>query len=649
MSLDLKSNVHQINLTDSKSPDRTIYEFEGFHLDAEHLMLSRSGEELPLTPKQVQTLLALAERHGEIVTKDALMNRLWGDAAVEESNLVQNIYVLRKTLGRSSGGKPMIETLRRRGYRFNGELKQNGAGPVAFAEVGTAQVISPKKDEKTFVPDQQSNRLFSGPKWIAALAIFLAAVGLVTIGLLYKLRSPSAAAGKVRFAALPLKPVDPANRDSLYENGIADALITRVSSVQVFEVRSLNDVRDYNDIAQDPVAVGRQQKVDYVLAPKYQLADGKIRITAPLINIATGKVEETYTFEKETSSHFAVQDAVAADFGAKLIGRFGGTDPGHQAKRGTNNEEAYQLYLQAIYLCDKKRSEDSISKAIAYLEQAVQLDPNYAEAWAAKALAHRYAAYSVADQSEQHQRSIEAINRALAIDPDLPEAYSALCDNKFTYEYDLAGAEAACKRAVELGPNSSTAHQVYSHFLVSRGRRGEALAQIQIADDLAPTAYFVKRNYANTFYLSRQYDEAIKRYKQVIDLNPTNLGTYQWLIRALEEQGNEAEAFEWLIRSLIVQGVDNETVKRFRDTYRTDGWRAVLIERIDLEKQTRPSDWRNAMGYAQVGDRDKAFEYLKKMYEQRNYFLHLLKEEPQLDPIRDDPRYADLVRRVEGH
>jgi len=123
VSLDLKSNVHQIQLTTAKPSRPAIYDFEGFHLDAEHLMLSREGQELALTPKQVETLLALVERRGEIVTKDALMRRLWGDAAVEESNLVQNIYILRKTLGKTSNGKPMIETLRRRGYRFNGELK----------------------------------------------------------------------------------------------------------------------------------------------------------------------------------------------------------------------------------------------------------------------------------------------------------------------------------------------------------------------------------------------------------------------------------------------------------------------------------------------------------------------------------------------
>src|SRR5678815_996608 len=126
MSLDLKSNIHQINLSPVKPSRSAIYEFGDFRLEAEHLMLYRGGEEVPLTPKQVDTLLALVEKKGEIVSKDDLMSRLWGNAAIEESNLVQNIYVLRKTLGLTNDGRPVIETLRRRGYRFHGELKERG-------------------------------------------------------------------------------------------------------------------------------------------------------------------------------------------------------------------------------------------------------------------------------------------------------------------------------------------------------------------------------------------------------------------------------------------------------------------------------------------------------------------------------------------
>ncbi len=158
MSLDLKSKSPQINLKGDVEP---VYEFEGFRLDTEHLMLSKiDGEELPLTPKQVETLLALIEHHGEIVSKDALMTRLWPNAFVEESNLIQNIHVLRKVLGEAADGRPMIETLRRRGYRFNGELRKSGTvAAFRYSDETTAEVFefptvivdTVRTDEKTSV------------------------------------------------------------------------------------------------------------------------------------------------------------------------------------------------------------------------------------------------------------------------------------------------------------------------------------------------------------------------------------------------------------------------------------------------------------------------------------------------------------------
>jgi len=301
-----------------------------------------------------------------------------------------------------------------------------------------------------------------------------------------------------------------------------------------------------------------------------------------------------------------------------------------------------------MYLHDKKRSREALSKAVEYLEQAVSADPNYAQAWAGKALAHASAYGSNSDQ--QYQRSMEALRKALAIDPNLSEAYSALCQNKFSYEYDFAGAEAACKRAVELGPNSSIAHQIYAHFLVSRDRLEEAFATIKTAIDLDPASYFNKRFYANGLYSARRYDEAISEYKQQIELNPTNIGTYNWIIRALEAQGNEPEAFEWFIRSLTLQESDQKTIQRFRDAYRISGWRGVLLERIKTPEIDRgsSSDFRLAGLYARVGNKDKAFEYLEKSYLRRHVLFTMLQTEPQLDSIRDDPRYADLVRRIEG-
>ena len=265
---------------------------------------------------------------------------------------------------------------------------------------------------------------------------------------------------------MPLKPINTANRDEIYEIGIADSLIHRLSSMKGFIVRPLSATRKYADIEQDPLAAGQEQKVDYVLASNYQLAGGKIRITAQLFNVANGQIEETYKSEKDAANVFAMQDAIAGEVGNILSARFVTTASSSTAKRGTTNEEAYRLFLQGMYLIDKRNPADA-RKAAEIFEQAVRLDPNYAPAWAGKAHAHRAVA-NLGGRSinihEEYQKSIEAINKALALDENLADAHSALCETKMLYEYDFDGAERECKRAIELDPNSSLAHQIYSRL-----------------------------------------------------------------------------------------------------------------------------------------------------------------------------------------
>ena len=636
VSLDLMLKDPEINLSVVNPPGHTSYEFENFRIDASHLMFYRDEEEISLTPKQVETLIALVERSGEIVSKDELMLRLWGTIAVEEANLFQNIHYLRKILGDASSGKPMIETLKRRGYRFNGELSEGGSslqkveGVTGDASAGQPMHAGLHKRRAT----------------VATLTL-IGLIALIVTG--YFLTSPRVSTAgdehKTSFAVLPLAPIDRRKSDNLYEIGIADALISRLSSIRGFQVRPLSATRDYVD--HDPIAAGREQEVDYVLASTYQLADGKIKVTSRLIDIKSGEFEELDKFENESSSVFAVQDAVASYIAEKLIERFGASSQGRSAKHGTANVQAYQLYLQAYSLTDRRTREDML-KAVQYLDQALQIDPNYAAAWARKALAHRY--LDKPSAADNYERSVDAVNKALAIDPDLSEAYSALCDNKFNYEHDFAGAEAACKRAIELDPNSSIAHQTYAHYLSSRGRLEESFSEVETAIDLDPTSYFNRRYYANSFYLARRYDEAVAQYKQLIERDPANIGTYNWIIRALEADGKESEAFEWFIRSLTLQEQDNATIQRFESAYAASGWKGVLIERIKTPEADRGSGnpFRVAGLYARVGDKDKALEHLETCYQERNPFLTLLQYEPQFDSIRNDPRYIDLVRRIEG-
>jgi serine/threonine protein kinase/Tfp pilus assembly protein PilF len=452
-------------------------------------------------------------------------------------------------------------------------------------------------------------------------------------------------------AVLPAKAINSADRDEIYDIGIADSLILKLSSMKGFVVRPLRLVRKYADGRQEPLVAGREQKADYVLASNYQLGGGKIRISAQLLNVASGQIDETYKSEKDATDIFAMQDAIASEVGTVLSTRFGTTASGRTAKRGTANEEAYRLYLQGMYLSDKRTPADA-NKAVEVLEQSVRLDPKYAQAWAGLALVHRNIAGRASNAHEAYQKSIEALNTALALDGNLADAHCALCVQKMSYEYDFDGAERECKRAVELDPNSSQAHSAYSRYLICRGRFDEGIAEIKTAIDLEPASLVNQRDYGVSLYYARRYADAVTQLKRVIAMDEKFDTAYNWLVVAPEMQGNYSEAFEWWIKGRARNLSDPEEQKiteAGKVVYQTSGWQGMLLFQIkgfEGKTDTRRPEFQGAVLYAKVGNKDKAFECLEKSYQRRESWMTLLKVEPGLDSIRDDPRFDELVKRV---
>ena len=349
-------------------------------------------------------------------------------------------------------------------------------------------------------------------------------------------------------AVLPVRPLTAENRDSIYENGIQDALINKLILVKGLKVRSLSATRQYADIAQDALAAGREQKVEYVLASNYQIADGKIRVTSQLINVQNGAVEEVFTVEENAANRFAVEDAVTANLGQSILKRLNREPNDLAVKHYTTNEEAYRLYLSGAFLADKRNRKD-VEKAIENYERAIALDPNYALAYAG--LANAQTAVSVGgggDMHEQYPKAKAAIEKALAIDDTLAEARSYSGEIKFVFEWDFAGAEREYKKAIELNPNSSAAHRMYSLLLYPLGRFDEAIAEIKTAIDLEPASVLNHRIYGQILYYARRYDEAVVELKRTIEMNADFSPAYKFLIFSYRAKGDDAEAFEWFVQ-----------------------------------------------------------------------------------------------------
>jgi len=624
MSLGLTLNEPQINLSLVKSPGHLIYEFYNYRLDSEHLMLYREDEEIALTPKQVETLLALVEKNGEIVSKDVLMTRLWGDTVVEEANLIQNIHFLRKQLGDAPDGRPMIETLRRRGYRFTAELNNSCNDEVSLkGSVADANKVEPGYQRRPIA---------------AALAI-LGIAGLVVIASSSFFSSGSTPSGtRTRFAVLPLKPIDAVNRSDIYEIGVADALIHRLSSIKDFVVRPLSATRKYDAVDQDAVAAGREQKVDRVLASNYQIADGKIRITAQLINVATGVIEDTYRVETNTESIFALQDAVADEIAKKLAARFKTAGLSPAIRSGTNNEEAYRLYLQGKNLT-MRRNTEAYQKSIEYFEKAIKLDPSFALAYAR--MAHAYVGSGVGEKSADIEKAMEFVKKALELDPNLAEAYASR-GNIYDVYWDHAAAELDFRRAIELDPNNDTAHWRLALKLSEQGRFDEALSEIDAALAIDPGAVVYMFHRGRILYYGRRYEDAIAQYNHAIDLDDRFIQPHGWMVRVYEAKGDYATAFRYFINR-EERSPRKDRIDIYRKIYETDGWIGV---RRNLAESADLGHFDLARLHASRGEKDAAFENLNKAVEKREWLVATLNVEPAFDKLRDDPQFAALLTQV---
>jgi DNA-binding winged helix-turn-helix (wHTH) protein/TolB-like protein/Tfp pilus assembly protein PilF len=602
-------------------------------------------------------LVLLVENQGHLVRKEELIEKLWADAFVDEAAVSRCVWTIRNALGEDSKSQRFIQTVPKHGYKFVADVSEfrdsewNGAaannnGVSTTATLSTSADLVGASPADTAADDKV--KLFLGTwRAYAVSAVAILAVG-ASIFYLTSVGSPVVGTGSVSIAVLPFKSLNTPDGDALYELGIAESLITKLSAIENFHVRSLGSVRRYAEIEIDPTAAGAEQKVEYVLASNYQVVDGKIRITAQLINVSAGKTVEAYDFLKDVPDTFAAQDAVAFELKDRLKAKFGNTEVGSSTARGTNNEEAYRLYLLAQNF-NELRGPENGRVALEQIDKAVALDPNFARAWASKAYIHRYLGYgNVA--IEHSLRSIEAVEKAIALDPDLSEAHSVRCFNKFRFEYNFDAAEQACKRAVELDPNSPLAHKLYSNFLYSRGRFDEAISEINKAIDLQPVSFDNQQTYALALYFARRYAESETQWKQLIPLNPNHNLIYGQLVKSLAQQGKETEAFEHLIKLLALEKADVETIGRFRTIYAKSGWPGVTSERIKIaEARGNARPYELARLFATVGDKNNAFKYLERAYQERSNMVAVVEVDPELDPLRDDPRYAELVHRIFDH
>ncbi len=436
------------------------------------------------------------------------------------------------------------------------------------------------------------------------------------------------------------------NADVEYlSDGMTETLISSLSELQDLNVRARSSVFRYKGKNTDAQAIGKELNVQAILTGKVVQRAADLSLYVELVDVASDKVIWSETYNRQMTNLVALQRDITRDISTKLQTKLSGADEQKVAKTSTENAEAYQLYLRGRFHWNK-RAEKDLLMAIDYFNQATAIDPSYA--LALTGLADAYSVlpgYSNVSAREAGPKAREFVLKALTLDNDLAEAHAALGAVLGNYDYDFAGAEREFKLAIGLNPNYATAHQWYSEILSYSGRHDEAIHEIRRAVELEPYSLIINRLYGENLFRARKYDESVEQLKKTIELDVNFAPAYRSLFSTYQVKGDHARAVEALARYFDLLGF-NQSASLARETFAKGGWqgfeRAMIGERARVNLPVHIV----ASFLVDLGDKDKALAELERAYDNGEYYVLLLKSDPRFDPLRDDPRFQKLVRKI---
>jgi DNA-binding winged helix-turn-helix (wHTH) protein/TolB-like protein/Flp pilus assembly protein TadD len=598
--------------------EAAVFAFGPFVLDRDRRLLERDGVAVDVTPKAFDLLVYLVRRGGAAVSKDELMTALWPDTSVEESNLAFQISTLRKALG--AEGAKFIATLPGRGYQF--------VAPLQRLEAAEAIV---EQEERTTITVSETRRVWP---WLIALAI-------VVVGAVVLLQRQRTAVPEIQsLAVLPFKPLVAAQRDEALELGMADTLITRLSRIPEVTVRPVSAVRRYSKLDDDPLAAGKELGVDAVVDGSIQRRGPRMRVTVRLLRTSDGKPVWAGQFDESADDLFDVQDVVAERV-ARAISERSATQA---APKLTDDLQAYELYLKGRYLmgADPVRAEE-------HFRRALERDPHFAAAWAGIAEAWLFRGrFGNAPPAEIFEKAREAAMKAVALDPELADAHAALAQVYGDHDWNWEDAEREYRRALELNPNSDVAHAQFAQLQLFRRRFGEALEHSARAVEIDPLSPYLAVGRGVVLENSGRTQEAVTHWEQVLRAHPNLIPALLHLGLTYVDAGKPEDAIATFDRALGTRvGSSSQLAALKAYALATAGRReeALAIVR-EIEKLNAPPSPNLALAWTALGDHDRAFHWLERAYRDQLYLLRIVAVMPGYEPLRKDPRYVDLMKRM---
>jgi TolB-like protein/DNA-binding winged helix-turn-helix (wHTH) protein/Tfp pilus assembly protein PilF len=629
-----------------------VYRFDDIVVDGENFRVRRNGRILTLTPRAFDVLLVLLKNSGRAVEKQEIFESVWKDTFVSDNALTKIIRELRHALADSSSAPRFIETVPKRGYRFIGEIKDAEESEIEIKPVENSSRETPRRLEEAAPP-----RTFGSPRFLSSKIAAVASIaGLILIlvfaaWLIRQNPANSADSMPIRsIAVLPFKPLNADSRDESLEMGMAETLITRLSNVSQIVVRPMSSARRYTDPQQDPVKAGREMQAEAVLDGSIQKAGERIRVTVRLIDARRGTTLWSEQFDENFTDIFKVQDSIAERIADALTLQLSRQEKERLARHITDDTDAYQLYLRG-QLTWHSRRQNWIEQSLSFYEQAIEKDPNFALAYVGAADCYMMlSGHRRLSIPEAEKKARPLILKALEIDPHSAPARNALAEFKYQYEYDWRAAEKEFKRAIEINPNIGWIRQAYGWFLMSEGRLDEATAEMDKARELDPSSITINVGRGRLYYYSRQYDQAIRHFQNIIAVEPQDGSAYYSLYTIYEQKKMYPEAYELFLDSMRQNGAPAHVRDELQEAYRSGGWEGFLRKHLEKaerrEKKGQVNHYTLANLYMRLGRKDEAFVHFKKAFDLRDPSMMQFKIDPAYDTLRGDPRYAELLRMV---
>ncbi|MBI3679063.1 MAG: winged helix-turn-helix domain-containing protein [Acidobacteria bacterium] len=586
-----------------------FYAFGPFTLDAGERVLRREGQIVALPPKALEVLCFLVEAQGRVVNKAELLDNVWPGTFVEEANLTQSIFLVRKCLGQE-----YIETLPKRGYRFAGEIRIDEPAPAR-------RLLLPRR---------------------AAVAAVILTISTAAASWWYLSRSAP-------IRSIAVLPFSNLSGDASYDyigDGLCEELTHALMGLGGVRVAARTSAFQFRGKNTDVRKIGELLNVAALLEGSTRTTGNTIRVTAQLVDARTGYHIWSETYDGNLDDVLGIQQRI----GAAVAGRLAQDIPGSHLRVPAPSREVSLAYLRGRYFLAKGRPE-TFRQAVECFQEVISKDPKYARAYSGLADTHyRWALWESLPPAAAFAEARRAAEQALALDETLAEAHASLANVKFQYDWDYASAEREFRRSIALDPNRADTWHWFSHLLTAIGRFAESLEASKKAIEVEPFDVPSQNHLGWSYYFAGDYDRAIEQHRKVLELDPIHGQTRLLLGRALLQKDMFGEATEQLRKNLELSPESPERIAALAYACAVSGApddaRQLLDRLLALARQRYVSAYSIATVYAGLGAKRQTLEYLDKASAEHASRVVEVKYEPIFKKLRSEPSFQALLERI---